>query len=238
MEDARASNAQRHEPVIPGRSVTWRFDDRVVVVTDAGAEAAATQAAAFAAAGARVYACHRALPAESAACSVAAVAVDFTVESQVADLAAMISGDAGRLDVLVINPPLVEGECPLVDVDDGKWQRLIADGLTGAFLAAKHLAPLMFALRSGAIVLTAGPESCRGAPGRAHVSASHHAIVGLAKDLAIDAAQHQINVNVAAEARSSGDGRSATDVLTHTVLWLASDAARFVTGTVLVAGAP
>ncbi|HUA49236.1 MAG TPA: SDR family oxidoreductase [Solirubrobacteraceae bacterium] len=220
-----------------GGVAEWNFDERVVVVTDASSSRGSEQVAAFAAAGAKVYACGSLEPVAAAVRgSVEAVAVDFSVESSVTTFAARISTGEGGLDVLVVNDPATHDQS-LVEMPDTAWQRLIAASVTGGFLASKHLAPLMFSRRYGKIVFTTGPESSVGLLGRAHVCASRHAIVGLAKDLAIDAATHQVNVNVAAAAREvdGGGNRSAIDALTHAVLWLASDASRFITGSVLSA---
>jgi NAD(P)-dependent dehydrogenase (short-subunit alcohol dehydrogenase family) len=198
----------------------WRFEGRVVVVTDPASARGAAQVRAFEDAGAAVY------------------AFEMTGEASVEALARRIEEEKGRLDVLVMNDPAAATDA-LVDVEVEEWQRLIASGPTAAFLAAKHLAPLMFPRDYGKIVITTGPESSFGIAGRAHVGASRAALLGLARDLAIEFAEHHVNVNVAAAAAAvdeSGDP-DAVRALTHAVLWLSSDASRYVTASLVRADA-
>jgi NAD(P)-dependent dehydrogenase (short-subunit alcohol dehydrogenase family) len=222
---------------MPQGVAEWNFEDRVVVVTNAGSPRGVGQVRAFAAAGATVYACVG-LDGDVAPDLSGGVqlSVDFDSEASVARLAERISTDCERLDVLVVND-LGGEDARLLGVSDLTWQHLIDASLTSAFLAAKHLTPMMVPARSGKVVFTTGPESSFDAPPRGHVSAVRHAIAGLAKVLAIELAEHQINVNVAA----GGPGVDLADAtaivaLTNQVLWLSSDAARFTTGSVVHAG--
>ena len=150
------------------------------------------------------------------------------------NLAAEIAADHGRLHALVINDS-IHKERPLVEVSIGDWNEMLGKGVTAAFHCAKHLGPLMFPSRYGKIVITTGPESTSGFAGRAHMCASRHAMVGLVKDLAIEMAEHRVNVNIAApdHAVDTDASPEAIAALTHSVLRLACDASRFVTGSVV-----
>lgn len=199
----------------------WDFSERVIVVTNAGLERGAAQAQAFADAGA----------------SVVAVEPQIDNEAFVTDLARMIEVDHGRLDALVLNDREVE-DSSLLDVTVEDWQRLVRTSLTGPFLCAKHLVPIMARAGYGKIVVTTGPESSCGIPGRAHACAIHHALAGFVKDLAIEIAEDQLNANVAEAGRSVGDVDSdaTLNALTRSVMWLCSDASRFVTGAIVGGG--
>jgi NAD(P)-dependent dehydrogenase (short-subunit alcohol dehydrogenase family) len=216
---------------------TWSFADRVVVVTDADSPRGAHQVQAFAAAGATVYACGDE-DGRTQDGSVRRLAVDLTDEASIEGLARRLAAEQS-LDAVVLNEPEAPDQ-PGLEVEIDEWQRLLGGGLTADLLVAKHLAPLMFPGDYGKFVLTTGPESIRGVDGRPHVCAARQAVVGLCKCLAIEFAAHHINVNVAAPAAAAG-GRGEPDAiqaLTHTVLWLASDAARYVTASVVRADAP
>jgi len=125
--------------------------------------------------------------------------------------------------------------------------------LTGAFLGARAAARVMS--NGGRLIFTGSVLGERPGKGLAAYSASKAGLVGLAKGLALDLAPSRITVNVVApgwfdsplaEAWTSNEQLSES-ILEHTALkrwgqsadlagafqFLASDAAAFVTGTVL-----
>ena len=215
----------------------WNFEGRVVVVTAADSPRGRAQVAGFAAAGAAVYACHGAGRAPDLPIwppEVVSVAVDLCTEAGAAELTERVERRHGRLDALVVNDP-GDSDAAFVDVTDAVWQQRVRNGLSAAFLAAKYLSGLMIPQRYGKIIFTTGPESSVGLPGRVHVCAVRHGVCGLAKVLAIELAEHQVNVNVAAAADVVDLQADATSIaaLTSQVLWLAGDAGRFVTGGVV-----
>ncbi|HEY3879555.1 MAG TPA: SDR family oxidoreductase [Trebonia sp.] len=159
----------------------------------------------------------------------------------------------GGLDVWISNAgisPLVAG--PL-ETSPEVWREVIDVNLNGAFFGARAAARVM--RPGGRIIFTGSVLGERPSRGLAAYSASKAGLVGMAKALALDLAPLKINVNVVApgwfESPLAGpwmrrDDRSKT-VLDHTALnrwgrpaelagafqFLASDAAEFVTGTVL-----
>jgi NAD(P)-dependent dehydrogenase (short-subunit alcohol dehydrogenase family) len=159
----------------------------------------------------------------------------------------------GGVDVWIANAgvsPIVAG--PLETAAE-VWRDVIDVNLTGAFLGAKAAARVMG--QGGRLIFTGSVLGERPCKGLAAYSASKAGLVGLAKGLALDLAPSKITVNVVApgwfdspmaEAWTSNGHRSAF-VVGHTALkrwgqsadlvgafvFLASDAAAFVTGTVL-----
>jgi NAD(P)-dependent dehydrogenase (short-subunit alcohol dehydrogenase family) len=159
----------------------------------------------------------------------------------------------GGLDVWISNAgisPLVAG--PL-ETSPEVWREVIDVNLNGAFFGARAAARVM--RPGGRIIFTGSVLGERPSRGLAAYSASKAGLVGMAKALALDLAPLKINVSVVApgwfESPLAGpwmrrDARSKT-VLDHTALnrwgrpaelagafqFLASDAAEFVTGTVL-----
>jgi NAD(P)-dependent dehydrogenase (short-subunit alcohol dehydrogenase family) len=195
------------------------------------------------AAGATVLACdadpavlRRSYGEPAAGGEIRSVVIDNRNEEESAKLAERLADEGGRLDVLVINDTHVADQ-PLIDVSEADWDALIAANVTSAFLSAKQLVPLMIPARYGKVVFTTGPETTFAIGGRAPLSAARHAVFGFAKDLALEMRQHQINVNLACPAAHIEDEGEAAgmarDALVHTVLWLSSDASRFVTGTLV-----
>jgi NAD(P)-dependent dehydrogenase (short-subunit alcohol dehydrogenase family) len=159
----------------------------------------------------------------------------------------------GGVDVWICNAgvsPIVAG--PLNTAPE-VWREVIDVNLTGAFLGARAAARVMG--EGGRLIFTGSVLGERPCKGLAAYSASKAGLVGMAKGLALDLAPLGITVNVVApgwfdsplaDAWTSNDQLSEV-VRGHTALkrrgqsadlagafqFLASDAAAFVTGTVL-----
>jgi meso-butanediol dehydrogenase / (S,S)-butanediol dehydrogenase / diacetyl reductase len=210
---------------------------RGAAVIAAGQDAARTRAAAERA-GAAVLHADLAGPGAAAALAEQAVAVH------------------GRVDVLVnvagVGSTTTAPETPL-DV----WEEVFAVNARGTFLCCKHAIPAMIARGGGSIVNIASVAAIVGLKNRAAYCASKGAVVSLTRALAVDHVGDGIRVNAVCpgtidtpwvrrlveEAGESLDaltarqplGRLGTaDEVAEAVAYLASDAAAFVTGSVLV----
>jgi SDR family mycofactocin-dependent oxidoreductase len=164
--------------------------------------------------------------------------------------------ELGRLDVVVANAGMTTA-APTWEIDADHWRESIDVNLTGAFHTAKATVPIMIAQgRGGAVVFTGSVAGLRGLPFLGAYVAAKHGVVGLAKTLANELAEHRIRVNTViphgvstdltvAElfalmesaphqqmlfAPSLPDGVSTVDDIAAAVAWLASDEARHVTG--------
>jgi NAD(P)-dependent dehydrogenase (short-subunit alcohol dehydrogenase family) len=160
----------------------------------------------------------------------------------------------GGVDVWIGNAgisPMVGG--PLKTSPE-VWRQVLDVNVTGAFLGARAAARVMQE-SGGSIVFTGSVLGERPARGLAAYSASKAAMVGMAKSLALDLAPSGITVNVVAPGWFEspltegwvGNEPLESRILDHTALerwgqpvdlagaylFLASDASRFVTGTVL-----
>jgi NAD(P)-dependent dehydrogenase (short-subunit alcohol dehydrogenase family) len=159
----------------------------------------------------------------------------------------------GGVDVWIGNAgisPIVAG--PL-GTEPEVWRDVLDVNLTGAFLGARAAARVMG--EGGRIIFTGSVLGDRPRKGLAAYSASKAGLVAMAKALAQDLADSAITVNVVAPGWFDsplaegwkGNGELADSILGHTALrrwgtsadlpgaflFLASDAAAFVTGTVL-----
>jgi SDR family mycofactocin-dependent oxidoreductase len=163
----------------------------------------------------------------------------------------------GGLDVVVANAGICTGS-RFTDLSLEQWQETISVNLTGTFHTLKATVPVLVAQgRGGAIVVTSSVAGLRGLPFLADYSASKHALVGLARSVANEVAQHQIRVNtihpaavptgmttpalfplVVEDQHTLGpifmNGLPAThsdpEDIAAAVAWLCSDEARHVTG--------
>lgn len=201
----------------------WTFEGRVVVITNADSDRGRTQQVAFSRANATV---------------VAAPPRALDDEDAWRTLARRVAEEHARLDVLVVNDAGL-GRERLLDLPPDGWDMCMAANVTAGYLAAKHLVPLMVAARYGKVVFTTGPETSAGFENAVALCASRHATHGLAKALACELGRHQVNVNtVAASAAADQGDAEALATLAHTVMWLGSDASRFVTGALVETGPP
>jgi len=186
------------------------------------------------------------------------VQCDVSSEQSVERLAKTIRDRYGHLDVACNNAGIVETSerthlKKIRDFDD-----VLSVNLRGTFLCLKHELPLMLN-NGGAVVNIASVGGSLGLPGLADYVASKHGVVGLTKVAALEYAQDGIRVNCVAPGKTDTDmvrnlpskltegimphregmakpplQREATvDEIANAVLWLSSDQASFVTGTVL-----
>lgn len=158
----------------------------------------------------------------------------------------------GKLDVLVNNAGVaIDGL--LVRTRDEDWDRQLETNLKGAFALARAAARPMMRARQGAIVNVTSVVGETGNAGQAAYAASKAGLVGLTRSIARELASRNIRVNAVSPgfvgtdmtARIAGDakermleaiplGRLGTaEEVAEAIAFLASDAARYITGEVL-----
>ena len=179
-------------------------------------------------------------------------AVRALVEEGVAEL--------GRLDVVSANAGIATFSENAWSMEDDVWEETIAVNLTGVWKTLKAAIPAMIdAGNGGSIVITSSTAGIKGMAGIAHYDSSKHGVVGLMRTLAIELAPHSIRVNTVHPtgvntpmvvndymAQFLSDDFAAANMMnllpvemveavdiSNAVLWLASDEARYVTGTCL-----
>jgi NAD(P)-dependent dehydrogenase (short-subunit alcohol dehydrogenase family) len=190
-------------------------------------------------------------------------ACDMMDNAAVAAMVGACVARFGRVDILVNNVGGSAAGGP-VEMDEATWDRNIDYNLKTVFLACKHVLPVMEAGGGGAIVNTASSSGIRwtGSPQVAY-AASKAGVIQLSRVVAIQYAARGIRVNTVVpgqmhtpmvEARLAGQ-RSGGDVeallatrqariplgfmgdgrdTANAALFLASDEARFITGTEII----
>ena len=162
----------------------------------------------------------------------------------------------GGLDIAFNNAGTLGAMGSVTDIDAAAWHDTIDTNLSSAFFCAKHQIPAMLERGNGSLIFTSSfVGHTIGMPGMAAYGASKAGLVGLARTLAVEYAARGIRANVlmpggtdtemgraaapTPEARSFVEGihpmkRLALPAeIANAVLFLASDAASFVTGTTL-----
>jgi len=158
----------------------------------------------------------------------------------------------GALNILVNNAGITRDNV-IVRMKDDQWDSVININLRGTFLFCRAAARPMMKARGGRIINIASVSGLMGNPGQVNYSASKAGVIGLTRTVARELAGRNITVNAVApgfiatdmtaalgeeivqEVRKQiplgrrGDPQDVADA----VLYLASDAASFITGHVL-----
>jgi NAD(P)-dependent dehydrogenase (short-subunit alcohol dehydrogenase family) len=189
-----------------------------------------------------------------------AVAGDIREEALAQRLVATATERFGGLDIGFNNAGIVGELGPIGQMASENWHELIAINLTSAFLGAKYQAPALEARGGGSLIFTASfVGHTAGLAGMSAYAASKAGQIGLVKALAAELGGKGIRVNALlpggtdTPASITNDPASGPEVLAfvegihalkrmaqpqeiaRAALFLASDAASFVTGTAFLA---
>lgn len=127
-----------------------------------------------------------------------AQAVDVSDPASVAGLFDRIQRAAGGLDMLVHAAAILGETAFIEDISDQQWRRMMAVTLDGAFFCAREAVRLMARGGGGRIVLFSSVASLTPTPGALAYSTAKGGVNMLARTLAVEAARHNIRVNVVA----------------------------------------
>ena len=182
---------------------------------------------------------------------------DVASESETLAAANTTQQAFGRLDILVSGAAPHDPSGTVVETTLADWQRVLDINLTGSFLLSRAVLPLMIAGGGGSIIFIASQLGRVGSAGRAAYCATKGALIQLAKVMAIDHAAQNIRVNTLSPGgvetqrtlNRYGSFAAARETLgakhplgrlgrpgeiAGAAVFLASDAASFVTGSDLL----
>ena len=156
---------------------------------------------------------------------------------------------------MLVNNAGISNAHPLLETPEDEWDRLMAVNLKGHFMAAVAAVPHIARRGGGAIINTSSVLGRAALPGTAVYSASKAAIIGLTLGMALEFARYGIRVNCVVPGSTDTDmmwegldeaalpaaraeleasiplGRvGLAEEVAEMSLWLATDAASFVTG--------
>lgn len=182
---------------------------------------------------------------------------DLSDEANIMALFKQIDGVVDHVDVLLNNAAVGPTMQPTLETDMAGFRKAISTNLYGPFVMAREAARRMPAT-GGAIVNTASLAGVLGNPGRNAYAASKAALISMTKSLACEWAVRKIRVTAIAPgyirtpmvAALEREGKAnlslvrqripvgrlgRSDEIASVAGFLASDAARYVTGSVVVA---
>ena len=251
-----------------GQTPKQEFEDKVCVITGGAGSIGLTTARQLYEAGGRIMLVD--LNAENLAIAksefddqdrVAICQADVSDSGQTQNYISETVAKWGKLDVLFANAGFSGTAAPITDYPDDIFDQVMAVNVRGSFLACKHALPDIN--DGGSIIITSSIMGVTARPGSIAYITSKHAIIGLMRGVAKEAAPRNIRVNVLAPgpvenefqleiekraSKASGTnvtemlnnwislGRHATpEEIANTAYFLASNQSSFSTGSVFMA---
>jgi NAD(P)-dependent dehydrogenase (short-subunit alcohol dehydrogenase family) len=184
---------------------------------------------------------------------------DVSKADQVDRVAAQILKDYPRVDILVNNAGIWRPG-RIVDLDEETWDSVLDTNLKGVFLVSRRFLPGMMERKWGVLINVASVAGLVGAADASSYAASKGGIVNLSRSMALDYAPYNVRVNclapgmtetaqghsVVAHYKPDGDQTEEKrnwqplrrvcmpDDVAKAALYLASDDAEFMTGSIFV----
>ena len=237
-----------------------QLTNQIAVVTGAGRGIGRAIALKFAAEGADVVCVSRTPEnSEKVAAEIRALgrkawahAMDVADATAVNATAEKILVECGRVDILVNNAGVTRDNL-LMRMSEAEWDAVLDTNLKGAFLVTKAFSRALIKQRSGRIINVASVIGLIGNAGQCNYAASKAGLIGFNKSVARELASRGITANVLAPGFIETDMTSGLkeelragvlkqiplgsfgqpDDIANAAVFLASPAARYITGQVL-----
>ena len=179
--------------------------------------------------------------------------VDVIDQAAVDACVAEVEKNLGPIEILVNNAGITRDNV-MVRMSDEQWDQVLDVNLKGAYRTMKAVVRVMMQRRSGRIINVASVVGMVGNKGQANYAASKAGLIGLTKSAARELASRNIRVNavapgfietdmtagLSAQAREALSAQIAlgrlgkAEDVAAAVAFLASDAASYITGQVVV----
>ena len=178
------------------------------------------------------------------------VQADISRAAEVDAMVAAVGQGLGVPDILVNNAG-VYPRSPFLELAEREWDFVLGVNLKGSFLCAQAVARALVAAGRRGVIINIASQAIRGAPLGVHYTASKGGVVAMTRAMALALAAHGIRVNAVApgttdtaqpryehnEAAMAEISRAvplghmaAPEDIADVIVFLASDAARHITG--------
>ncbi|MCR8631503.1 SDR family NAD(P)-dependent oxidoreductase [Paenibacillus radicis (ex Xue et al. 2023)] len=183
------------------------------------------------------------------------VAVDVTNGDQVSRMAKETTQALGRIDILINNAG-INVRKPILDYDEDSWDLVQSTNLKAPFLCAKAVVPYMIKQQYGRIINLSSMLGTVALPERSAYCSSKGGLIQLTKVMALEWAEHNITANAVCPGPFATDLNKVVinnpeanqffldhlaikrwgnpDELTGLIIYLASEASSFMTGSSIV----
>jgi NAD(P)-dependent dehydrogenase (short-subunit alcohol dehydrogenase family) len=179
---------------------------------------------------------------------------DVADQAAVEDLYRRTEAELGPVDIAVANAGVFQNWGPAEQMTDEEWERVVSIDLTGVMLTCRAAGQRMVARGSGSIVIISSIAGAVALPGATAYAAAKAGVLGIARTLAAEWAQHGVRVNAITPGFVERDGDPSRDdpalnelirakaplarwgkprEVALAVLFLASPASSYVTGATL-----
>lgn len=243
-----------------------RLDNKVAIITGGAGSIGQTTAKLFLDEGARVMLVDlnenalKKVVDEVGSKNVSYVAADVTKSSDVQKYVSETEKAFGKIDVFFNNAGIEGVVKPITEYPEEVFDKVIAVNVKGTWLGVKYVLPKM--TEGGSIINTSSVAGINGSPNVSAYITSKHAVVGIMRAAAVEAAPRKIRVNSIhpspvdnrmmrslEEGFAPGQAEQAKEQLEKTIplgryanpieiaqlaLFLASDESKFITGTTQV----
>jgi len=180
-----------------------------------------------------------------------AVELDITA-ADVRDRIKSLIEQHGNIDILVNNAGVTEDDL-FIRMKPDAWDRVMRTNLDSAFHITQEIVKKMIRARWGRVINITSVVGLSGNPGQVNYSSSKAGIIGFTKSLALEIGSRNVTVNAIApgfirtsmteamtdDAKKNMEERIAAkrlgtpDDIAYAVVFLASEQAGYITGTVL-----
>ncbi|HIC7211849.1 SDR family NAD(P)-dependent oxidoreductase [Burkholderia stabilis] len=177
------------------------FEGKILFVTGAGGALGAAVVSSLAGKGAticavdRTSACLDVLRATVPQPRFLAIEADVTDESQMAEAVQDVCRHYGRIDVFYNNAGVEGVILPIEDYPLAAFDTVMRVNVVGIFLGLKYVLPVMYHQGHGSVINVSSVAGLIGSPNMSAYIASKHAVVGLTRAAAAEAAPRGVRVN-------------------------------------------
>lgn len=133
----------------------------------------------------------------------AAVRTDVTSPADVESMVARTVELFGRVDILVNNAGIDNVLVPALDMNESQWDTILGANLKGQFLCSQAVAKVMIKQGGGKIINVASAAGHGAIPDKTAYCVSKAGVLALTRNLAVEWAKYNINVNSISPGRTN-----------------------------------